>query len=57
MTVHGYFDWLKRYKKRQALFNLVSPCALNRGPCTCRQRKHDEKHTTIPFHGFPDRCF
>ena len=23
----------------------------------CRQRKHHEKHTSIPFQGVPDRCF
>ena len=46
MTVQGYFD-----------SNLVSACALNGGPCTCRQKVHVQKHRTIPFHEFPDRYF
>ena len=30
MTVHGYFDWLRRYSKRQALFKFGFPMCLER---------------------------
>ena len=49
--------WLKGVKRGKRYSNLVSHVPSTGGLCTCRQRKHDDKPTTIPFHGFPDLCF
>ena len=54
MAVHFYFDWLTLHLKRRALFKFGFPMCLEWAPCTCRQRKHVQKHTWIPFHEFPD---
>ena len=48
---------LKLTKNDWRYSSLVFPCALNGGPCTCRQRKHVQKHTTAPFHEIPDWGF
>ena len=37
-------------KRGRYYSSLVFPCALNGKPCTWPQRKHVQKHTTIPFH-------
>ena len=57
MAVHFHFDWLNDVKRGRRHSNLVFPYALNGRKCTCRQRKRDERHTTIPFHELPDWYF
>ena len=57
MTVHGYIDWLKRCKKRQALFKFCFPMCLERTRVHMPTKKTDEKHKTNLFMGFQAGVF
>ena len=52
MNVHDYFD-LPVLEETGVIQICFSMC--QGGLCTCQQRKHLQKHTTIPFHEFPDQ--
>ena len=57
MIVHGYFDWIKRCQKRQALFKLGFPVCLERKTVHMLTKKTCTKtynNTIQQFHEFPD---
>ena len=50
MTVHGYFDWLKRCQKEQALFKLGLPMCLERRTVHMPTKKTCTKtYNTFPW--------